>query len=87
MKGNQQEKPVFIKPHPINVTVREDERASLQCHVRSVVPPTIKWIKRIGEAKGSLKENWPNNSLQIGKNVYSILPPQEVSTLFLFCHV
>jgi len=72
---------MLLTHHPVNTTVGTGERTSIQCRVRSQVPPTIKWIKRLDEksAQAALKR-WPNNTvLKIDGLLYLILPEQEVS--------
>ena len=77
--GSQHERPVLLKPHPVNTTVEVGGRASLQCRVRSELPPTVKWIKRLSpESLRSYTGQLPNNTLQIDGNYYLFLPSQEV---------
>ena len=75
------ERPIILKPHPVNTTAQPGEKTSLQCKIRSLVPPTVKWIKRLDPSQGeTFKANWPNNSLRIDGKLYLILPPQQVTT-------
>jgi len=77
--GSQHERPILLKPHPVNTSVEVGGRASLQCRVRSELPPTVKWIKRLSsDSLRAYTGQLPNNTLQIDGNYYLFLPTQEV---------
>ena len=69
-----------MEPHPVNNTVDKGERVSFQCRVRSKLPPTVKWIKKIDPAALRIFDGkLPNDTLRIANNYYLFLPAQEVS--------
>lgn len=88
--GTEHEKPVLLEPHPLNTTVVDGEKTSLQCRVRSAVPPTITWIKRLDQdSLNAYNGKLPTNSLEIEDKFYLVLPAQEVNVVnscFVFCN-
>ncbi|XP_060076596.1 fibroblast growth factor receptor-like 1 [Ylistrum balloti] len=69
------EKPVLLKPHPLNTTVEYGETASLQCKVESVVQPHIQWLKRVDDP--SEVKNM-NTTLRLGGQQFIVLKTGEV---------
>ena len=53
---------------PLNNTVSVGERATLQCRVKSIAPPHIKWLKKMEPHEDSTE-----NTLNVGADRYRIL--------------
>jgi hypothetical protein len=67
---------IVTEAGPANTTVRTGETATLQCRVKSLAPPHIKWLKRLESTDTSGAD-----TLNVGHERYRILDAdQDVST-------
>ena len=80
-------RPVLLKPHPINTTVRHGEMASIQCKVRSASTPTVKWIKGI-DTRAELSNSYSTDKLfRLENKMYLILPNKSARINSRVCHM
>ncbi len=61
---------IVTEAGPANTTVRSGETATLQCKVKSLSPPHVKWLKKLGPADVVMDDV---KTLRVGNERYRIL--------------